>query len=233
MPAFAAAKIALALLAGAAASAAGVAPAAAKCFPGPHGTVIGKSIWKRATAPSPHAASVAACCAYCAANSKVGVAGQKACAAFTYEPTQSGGAACYLKDNAQTSHGGLKGSVSGSMHPLPPPAPPWVPPGPVVPIPRACMPPHDKYPFCNPKLALDTRVDDLIGRLTLDEKPFLLIARESPKGNISRLGIPEYDWGGASIRLLPAHFPSSSPSRITLAASPRTPLSTFQPWCFV
>ena len=25
-------------------------------------------------------------------------------------------------------------------------------------------------------------------------KPYLLIARESPKGNISRLGIPEYDF---------------------------------------
>jgi hypothetical protein len=28
------------------------------------------------------------------------------------------------------------------------------------------------------------RVDDLISRLTLEEKPFLLIARESPLGNI-------------------------------------------------
>ena len=48
-------------------------------------------------------------------------------------------------------------------------------------------------------LPLDKRLDDLIGRLTLDEKPFLLIARESPLGNISRLGIPEYDWGGNCI----------------------------------
>lgn len=112
--------------------------------------------------------------------------------AFTYEPAQAGGAACYLKDNIQTTRGGLKGMVSGTIHKLPPPAPPWVPPGPVVPIPRACMPPHDKYPFCDPKLPLDRRVDDLIQRLRLEEKPYLLIARESPKGNISRLGIPEY-----------------------------------------
>ena len=28
------------------------------------------------------------------------------------------------------------------------------------------------------------------------KKPYLLTARESPKGSIPRLGIPEYDWGG-------------------------------------
>jgi beta-D-xylosidase 4 len=66
-------------------------------------------------------------------------------------------------------------------------------------IPRACVPPHDAYPFCNAKLPKEQRVDDLISRLTLEEKPYLLVARESPKGNISRLGIPEYDWGGNCI----------------------------------
>mmetsp|Transcript_19050 Transcript_19050/g.44658 ORF Transcript_19050/g.44658 Transcript_19050/m.44658 type:complete len:775 (-) Transcript_19050:48-2372(-) len=68
-----------------------------------------------------------------------------------------------------------------------------------VSIPRACEPPHDKYLFCNPNKTLDERLDDLIGNLTLEEKPYLLIARESPDGNISRLGIPEYDWGGNCI----------------------------------
>jgi beta-D-xylosidase 4 len=66
-------------------------------------------------------------------------------------------------------------------------------------IPRACAPPHDHYAFCNASHSLDARLDDLITRLTLDEKPTLLIARNSPKGNISRLGIPEYDWGGNCI----------------------------------
>ena len=140
----------------------------AQCHAAPHGTIVGKGIWKTATAPSPHAASAAACCAYCSANSKVGVAGQKACAAYTFEPAHKP-AACYLKDNMETSHGGLHGAVSGSLKKLPPPAPPWVPPGPVVPIPRACVPPHDKYDFCNAKLPLDSRVDDLIERLTLEE----------------------------------------------------------------
>ncbi|KAG7342096.1 glycoside hydrolase [Nitzschia inconspicua] len=60
---------------------------------------------------------------------------------------------------------------------------------------RACVFPHNGYPFCNSSLPLDERIDDLISRLTLEEKPWLLTARYSPKGNISRLGIPEYDWG--------------------------------------
>lgn len=64
---------------------------------------------------------------------------------------------------------------------------------------KACEPPHASYGFCNASLPIAERVDDLIGRLTLEEKPFLLVARESPKGNISRLGLPEYDWGGNCI----------------------------------
>jgi len=61
------------------------------------------------------------------------------------------------------------------------------------------MPPHDTYPFCDTSLPLNDRVNDLIGRLTLEEKPYLLVARESPLGNISRLGIPTFDWGGNCI----------------------------------
>ena len=64
---------------------------------------------------------------------------------------------------------------------------------------RACAPPHDKYPFCDVTLPRSERVNDLIQRLTLDEKPYLLVARESPKGNISRLGLPAFDWGGNCI----------------------------------
>ena len=66
-------------------------------------------------------------------------------------------------------------------------------------IDKACEPPHASYGFCNASLPIAERVDDLIGRLTLEEKPYLLVARESPKGNISRLGLPEYDWGGNCI----------------------------------
>lgn len=59
-------------------------------------------------------------------------------------------------------------------------------------ISRACQPPnHHSYPFCNVSLPLSERVDDLIGRLTLEEKPYLLTARQSPTNSIPRLGVPE------------------------------------------
>ena len=70
-----------------------------------------------------------------------------------------------------------------------------------VQIPRACVAPHDHYPFCNASLPLDHRLDDLISRLTLEEKPYLLTASESPKGNISRLGIPECKYKNKQINL--------------------------------
>ncbi|NJM94378.1 MAG: hypothetical protein HC842_06695, partial [Cytophagales bacterium] len=47
------------------------------------------------------------------------------------------------------------------------------------------------YPFQNPELALDERVDDLLTRLSLEEKAALLLYK-SPA--IERLGIPEYNW---------------------------------------
>lgn len=54
---------------------------------------------------------------------------------------------------------------------------------------------HDHYPFCDTQLNIDERVHDLISRLTLEEKPLLMVARESPLGNVSRLGIPQFNWG--------------------------------------
>jgi beta-glucosidase len=47
------------------------------------------------------------------------------------------------------------------------------------------------YPFQNPSLSLDERLDDLISRLTLEEKASLMLYN-SPA--IERLGIPEYNW---------------------------------------
>jgi beta-glucosidase len=50
---------------------------------------------------------------------------------------------------------------------------------------------HD-YPFRNPHLALNARVDDLLGRLTLDEKISLLHQFQPA---IPRLGVPEFKTG--------------------------------------
>ncbi|MCQ2130262.1 MAG: glycoside hydrolase family 3 C-terminal domain-containing protein [Bacteroidales bacterium] len=47
------------------------------------------------------------------------------------------------------------------------------------------------YPFQNPELPRQQRIDDLIGRMTLEEKvAFLMNGSEG----IERLGIPEYNW---------------------------------------
>ena len=46
-------------------------------------------------------------------------------------------------------------------------------------------------PFRNPALPLEQRVDDLVGRLTIEEKASQLVNQARA---IPRLGIPEYDW---------------------------------------
>lgn len=48
-----------------------------------------------------------------------------------------------------------------------------------------------EYAFQDPSLALEERVDDLVGRLTLEEKVSLMMY-DSPA--IERLGIPAYNW---------------------------------------
>src|SRR5210317_642876 len=48
-----------------------------------------------------------------------------------------------------------------------------------------------EYPFQDPSLAIDDRVNDLLGRLSIDEKANQLF-NKAPA--IERLGIPEYNW---------------------------------------
>jgi len=62
--------------------------------------------------------------------------------------------------------------------PLPPPTPEEI---------RAAA----AMPFNNPALPLQQRVDDLVGRLTLEEKVSQLIDRAAP---VPRLNIPAYNW---------------------------------------
>lgn len=47
------------------------------------------------------------------------------------------------------------------------------------------------YPFQNPTLPMEARVDDLVSRLTLEEKVAQML-NAAPA--IDRLGIPSYDW---------------------------------------
>ena len=51
-------------------------------------------------------------------------------------------------------------------------------------------------PFRNPDLPVEQRIDDLLGRLTLDEKVSLMIERAAP---VERLGIPRFPWWGEAL----------------------------------
>src|SRR6186713_3727096 len=48
-----------------------------------------------------------------------------------------------------------------------------------------------KFPFLDPDLSMEERVNDLVGRMTLDEKISQMV-NQAPA--IERLGIPEYNW---------------------------------------
>ena len=47
------------------------------------------------------------------------------------------------------------------------------------------------YPFRNPSLSLEERVNDLVSRMTLQEKAYQLVYTAPA---IPRLGIPAYTW---------------------------------------
>lgn len=121
------------------------------------------------------------CCAYC--DSTYG------CKAWTFDSSLS---ICFLKNNVQDM-GAQTNRISG--YPDKPTPNPPKPPTP-VPIPRACSTPEtSSFPFCDTSLSIDARIKDLISRLHDDEKPPLLTARESPGGDVPRIGLPEFDWG--------------------------------------
>ena len=56
---------------------------------------------------------------------------------------------------------------------------------------RAQAPAPADLPFRDPALPVEQRIDDLVGRLTLDEKVSLMIERAAP---VERLGIPQFPW---------------------------------------
>jgi beta-glucosidase len=77
-------------------------------------------------------------------------------------------------------------------------------------------------PFRNPSLPLDKRVDDLVGRLTLEEKVSQLIDRAAP---IPRLDIPAYNWWNEGLHgIARSGFATMFPQAIGNAATWDAPL---------
>ena len=74
-----------------------------------------------------------------------------------------------------------------------------------------------QYPFQNPSLTIDERIEDLMGRLTLEEK-CKLMRNGSPA--IPRLGIPQWDWWSEALHGVGRNGLSTTfPSCIGMAAS--------------
>jgi beta-glucosidase len=74
-----------------------------------------------------------------------------------------------------------------------------------------------KYPFMDPTLGTDERVNDLVGRMTLEEKVGQMM-NEAPE--IKRLGIPAYNWWNECLHgVARAGLATSFPQAIGLGAT--------------
>jgi len=73
------------------------------------------------------------------------------------------------------------------------------------------------FPFQDPTLPLDTRVADLVSRMTVEEKASQLVNRTRA---IPRLGVPEYNlWSEALHGVAGGGFATVFPQAIGLAAT--------------
>ncbi len=76
---------------------------------------------------------------------------------------------------------------------------------------------HTSYPFQNPDLPINQRVDDLVGRMTLEEKISQMM-NASPA--IDRLGIPNYNWWNECLHgVARAGYATVFPQAIGMAAT--------------
>lgn len=75
-----------------------------------------------------------------------------------------------------------------------------------------------QHPFQNPDLPLEERLNDVISRLTLDEK-VLLMQHNAPA--ITRLGIPAYNWWNEALHGVARtkEYVTVFPQAIALAAT--------------
>ncbi|KAG6609706.1 family 3 glycoside hydrolase [Phytophthora cinnamomi] len=71
-------------------------------------------------------------------------------------------------------------------------------------------------------MSVSARVEDLLARLPMDEKATLLTARASPRGNMSSIGLPEYNWGANCVHGVQStcgtNCPTSFPNPVNLGA---------------
>ncbi len=78
------------------------------------------------------------------------------------------------------------------------------------------------HPYQNPDLPLEARVQDLIGRMTLEEKTSMM-SNATP--GVPRLGIPKYDWWSEALHgVANAGYATVFPQAIGLAAMWDAPL---------
>lgn len=76
---------------------------------------------------------------------------------------------------------------------------------------------QEKFPFNNPNLTTEQRVNDLVSRMTVDEKISQLMD-SSPA--IKRLGVPEYNWWNESLHgVARAGYATVFPQSISIASS--------------
>ena len=92
----------------------------------------------------------------------------------------------------------------------------------LVAYPGAAQSPSPLPPYLDPALPVDTRVDDLISRMTLEEKASQLVNQARA---ISRLNVPDYDWWSEALHgVARAGMATVFPEPIGLAATFDTPL---------
>ena len=166
------------------------------------------------------------CCSACQAKPQ--------CRSWTYHPK---GSSCWLHGSigpTKKEDNTISGVPGGKMPPIPPPSPPHHHGGGGSPMggwsgPEACSPGTNgtTLKFCDHTLPLDARLDDLIGRVEVDEIALELTARQSEP--LDRIGVPSYYWGTNAIhgmqnvQCLPAAHggkcPTSFAAPVTLAAA--------------
>lgn len=72
-------------------------------------------------------------------------------------------------------------------------------------------------PYKNPRLPIDTRVDDLVSRMTLEEK---ILQMQNAAPAIPRLGVPEYEWWNEALHgVARAGIATVFPQAIGMAAT--------------